>query len=87
MLSSTALRTPSGLATKSDNIFAVGRDIKDGLVEMSDRFASALLTGQQAPAVKDDIQEIKALLISHAEQNIETNQLLRAFLQTTMQKQ
>jgi hypothetical protein len=78
---------PAGKQTKSDNIFAVGKDIKEGLVEMSDRLASALLTGQQAPVVNNDLQEIKALLKAQAEQNMETNQLLRAFMQSMIQKQ
>ena len=85
--SSSSRPISQGKTTKSDSIFAVAGDIKTGLVEMSDRLASALLTGQQAPAVNNELQEIKALLKAQAEQNLETNQLLRAFIQSAMQKQ
>ena len=85
---SSSLRpVPQARNTKNDNIFAVAKDIKDGMVEMSDRLASALINGQQGPAFNNDLQEIKALLKAQAEQNVETNQLLRSFIQAAMQKQ
>jgi hypothetical protein len=66
-------------------IVEVGQDIKDGLVQMSDRIASALIAPQ--PVINNDLQNIKTLLKEQARQNVETNQMLRAFMETMMKRQ
>jgi hypothetical protein len=53
---------PATTGSKNDNIIEVGKDIKEGLVQMSDRIASALITPQ--PSLSNDLQEIKSLLKS-----------------------
>jgi hypothetical protein len=63
----------------------VGKDIKEGLVQMSDRIASVLITPQ--PSFSNDLQEIKSHLKEQARQNVETNQMLRAFMEVMMKRQ
>jgi hypothetical protein len=76
---------PAKKGNKNDVIVEVGQDIKDGLVLMSDRIASALSTPQ--PASNNDLQEIKLLLKDQARQTGETNQMLRAFMEAMMKRQ
>ena len=71
--------------SKNDIIVEVGQDIKDGLVIMSDRIASALTIPQ--PSFNNDIQEIKTILKEQARQNGETNEMLRAFMEAMMKRQ
>lgn len=80
---------PSTKGGKNDSIVEVGKDLKDGLIQMSDRIASALTSTapQPAPAFQNDLQEIKGLLKEQALQNMETNTMLRSFMEAMMKRQ
>ena len=71
-------------ASKNDAVAMVGKKIREGLVERSERMASALTSSQ--PSFGNDISKIKQLLKVQAKQSTETNQLLRYFMQFMMQK-
>ena len=84
IVSSSSRTVPQSKTTKTNNIFSVGQDIKEGLIEMSSRLASTL--NGQHPFPNNDLQEIKQRLKEQAQQIVETQQMLRLFLQAMMQK-